>query len=160
MDSLKMAKSLSAEKTKKSELSSENLKTVEAKKTNLYHALSVAIGNKEQAQEKHKQKVRDHVDTYKKNKAHVQAAKAKVTEWKKQQTQSKALGDKLAAELVQTSKTASKDSEARDATTHTIQTMLKKNTAILSKINEKKQKQQERDAKSESRRPRPSRDRC
>ena len=91
MDSIKMAKSLSAEKTKKSELSTENLKSLEAKKTNLYHALSVAIGNKEQAQEKHKQKVRDYNDTYKKNQARVQAAKAKVTEWKTQQTQSKAI---------------------------------------------------------------------
>merc|ERR1711881_623688 len=111
-DSMKMAKSLSAEKTKKSELSSENLKSLETKKTNLYHALSVAIGNKEQAQEKHKQKARDYTDTYKKNQARVQAAKGKVTEWKKQQTQSKALGDKLVAEMVQISKTASKDRKA------------------------------------------------
>merc|ERR1711871_790144 len=143
MDFIKMAKSLSAEKTKKSELSTENLKSLEAKKTNLYHALSVAIGNKEQAQEKHKQKVRDYNDTYKKNQARVQAAKAKVTEWKTQQTQSKALGDKLVAELVQISKTASKDREARDSMARTMQTILKKNTAILSKINEKQTKQEE-----------------
>merc|ERR1712196_766683 len=72
LTAVKLSKATATSKAQKAEVAA-SIKKAQKK---------VAIGNKEQAQEKYKQKVRDYNDTYKKNQAHVQAAKSKVTEWK------------------------------------------------------------------------------